>query len=74
MMKYKSPRLDAKTPQADKTKLVNALRAVQGVESAVLHPATHEFEIKARDKQQPKPADISAAASKAGFAISEPAR
>jgi hypothetical protein len=70
MQKYKAPSLNDKTSEADKSKLVSALKAVQGVESATLRPASHEFEIRGKDKQEPKRDAISAAAAKAGFTIS----
>lgn len=69
MKTYRVPNLTATTTEADQTKLVTALKAVKGVENAVLHPAQHEFEIRARDKEEPKRDEIAAAASKAGFAL-----
>ena len=71
MTMYKTPTLSSKTPEAEQTKLVAALKAVSGVQSATLHLSTHEFEIKGADKKEPKREDVTAAASKAGFSVSK---
>jgi hypothetical protein len=69
MKKYKVENLSATTPQSEQGKLITALKAVSGVQSAVLHPSSSEFEIKARTAQQPKRKDLAAAASEVGFAL-----
>lgn len=69
MKTYKVPNLNSKTPQAEQGKLINALKGVAGVESAILHPTSSEFEIKGRGQEVPKLEEIAAAASKAGFSL-----
>jgi hypothetical protein len=69
MQSFNVPNLNEKTPQAEQTKLVNALKAVNGVDAATLQPSKHSFEIRGKGQQNPKREDITAAASKAGFAV-----
>ena len=71
MKTYKVPGLNLQTPQEAKAKLVTALKAVHGVERATLNPSASEFRIEARPRDEPTEADIAAAASSAGFAVTE---
>jgi hypothetical protein len=70
MKRYRAPSLTVNTSLGDQTKLLNALRAVRGVQRATLRLATSQLEILARDDQEPTRQAITAAALGAGFAIS----
>jgi hypothetical protein len=70
MDKYKVPNLTPETSQPERTKLLTALKGVQGVASATLIPESSEFTVQARDKKEPKREEVEKAASKAGFAVS----
>lgn len=70
MSNYTITRLNDKTPSTDKEKLLAAIRAVPGVDKAVLHTDTHEVEIHGKPKHEPNRADVMAACKKAGFVVS----
>ena len=69
MQKYQIPKLTEKTSQADQTKIVAALKEVDGVASATLHPKSHEVELKMTDKREPKRTEIASAVSSIGFPL-----
>jgi hypothetical protein len=69
MSKYKIGNLNVDTPRAAQGRLINALRTVTGVGSAVIHPNSSELEIIPRPQQQPERSAIAAAVSKAGFSL-----
>lgn len=69
MQKYQIPKLTEKTSQADQTKIVTALRKVDGVASATLHPKSHEVELKVNEKREPKRTEIASAVSSIGFPL-----
>ena len=64
---YTVPRLTPQTPDRARQKLLWALKAVPGVESVTLKPASQQVEVKGTDRQEPKTWEIFAAASEAGF-------
>lgn len=70
MINYKITRLNAKTPNADRDKLLAALHAVSGVDKAVLHPDKSEVEVHGKPKNEPKRSDVMEACKKAGFVVS----
>jgi len=70
MQTYQTSNLTSMTPEAEQTKLTAALEGVDGVFSVTLRPDSSEFEIKAQKQTKPKRADITEAASKAGFTVS----
>ena len=69
MKSYKVQNLSNSTTSSDQTKLISALRGVAGVETATLRLQDHAFEIKAKDKHEPKREELAAATLKAGFPL-----
>ena len=69
MKKYQLPRLNEKTPAADQSRIVAAVKGVSGVTKAVLHPNSQELEVAGKDQTEPKREDIATAVSKIGFPL-----
>lgn len=69
MKKYQIPKLNEKTPAADQSRIVAAVKDISGVTKAVLHPNSHELEVAGKDQSDPKREDIASAVSKIGFPL-----
>jgi hypothetical protein len=64
---YAVPRLTPQTSDRAREKLIRALKGVSGVEFVTLKPRSHQVEIEGTDRQEPNAAEISEAATAAGF-------
>ena len=69
MTNYKVTNLNDKTPEPQRQKLETNLKAIDGVDTVKLHPATSEISLAFRSPQQPKKDVIATAVSKAGFTM-----
>lgn len=67
MTTYKVKNLSNTTASSEQTKLISALKTVQGVENATLQLQNSTFEITPKAKQVPKKEDLSAACNRVGF-------
>ena len=69
MKSYKVQNLTKSTSPSEQTKLISALKGVAGVADATLRLENSSIEIKAKEQQEPKHADLVAASQKAGFQL-----
>lgn len=67
--KYKIINLSEKTTADQQSNLISELKRVSGVDTAILHLASKEMEIKPLETHQPIFAELTAAVVKAGFAM-----
>ena len=71
MKTYKVPGLSTKTPQTEQNKLIAALKAVGGVQGALLRPEANSFEITGKNDQTPKREAVASAVTSAGFKLAD---